>query len=367
MTRKSSGGTFGSTLVHPTATEIVAADIGPFGSAALAYFDAGLVVFPCGGTDGKTPLVKAWQRRKSRTTIEKWARRFPMENIGIVPEHSNLTVIDIDDPKLIDDALARFGDTPMRVRTPRGTVHLYYRSNGERTQNQFDGLAIDVRGKGTGFVVAPPSVRPDNGKGWVFESGSLSDLADPERLPGIKAGALPTRGPTRFGPVQEGNRNNSLFRQALREAWHCDDLETLIDALHVHNEGFKPPLTAKEVLKVATSAWGYHLPGNNWVGGPARAVTTADEVDAYSDAPDAFYLLQRLRIAHSARTEPFALAIAYADTLGWSPYIFRKARKVLEDRGAIRRIHTGGNCPGDPNLYILTGMRIVDADPGANG
>lgn len=358
MTRDSS--------VHPTATETAEADLGPFGSAALAYWNAGLAVLPCGGSDGKTPLVKAWHRPKGRKTIEAWARRFPMANIGIVPEHSNLTGIDIDDPELIDDAVARFGDTPVRVRTPRGTLHLYYRSNGERTQNHIDGLAIEVRGKGTGFVVAPPSIRPDNGKGWVFETGGRADLADPERLPRIKPGALPATGPARFGPVQEGARNNRLFQSALREGRNCDDLEALIDALHVHNESFTPPLPDKEVVKVATSAWCYHSTGNNWVGGPARAVTTADELGAYNDAPDAFYLLQRLRVAHGARKEPFALANAYADTLGWSLHIFRKARQVLEDRGAIRRTHTGGNRPGDPHRYILTGMRIVDGDPGRN-
>lgn len=352
MTRESS--------VRPTATDIVAADIGPFGSAALAYFDAGLAVLPCGQSDGKTPLVKAWQRRKGRKTVEELVRRFPMANIGIVPEHSNMTVIDIDDPALIDDAVVRFGDTPVRVRTPRGTLHLYYKSSGERTQDHIDGLAIDVRGKGSGFVVTPPSVRPDNGKGWVFETGGLADLADPERLPSIRPGALRATGSTRFGLVQEGTRNSTLFRSALREAWHCDDLEALIDALHVHNESFKPPLPDKEVVKVATSAWHYHSTGNNWVGGPARAVTTADELGAYSKDPDAFYLLQRLRVAHSARKEPFALANAYADTLGWSRHRFHKARKVLEDRGAIRRVHVGGNRPGDPHRYILTGIRIVD-------
>jgi hypothetical protein len=358
MTRESS--------VHQTATDIVTADIGPFGSVALAYCDAGLAVLPCGGSDGKTPRVKAWQTRKSRATIEKWARRFHGENIGIVPEHSNLTVVDIDDPKLIDDAVARFGDTPVRVRTPSGTLHLYYKSSGERTQNHIDGLAIDVRGKGTGFVVTPPSVRPDNGKGWVFETGGLADLADSERLPTIKPGAFPARWPTRFGLVQEGTRNSTLFTSALGEAWHCDDLEALIDALHVHNEGFTPPLPDKEVVKVATSACHYHSTGNNWVGGPARAVTTAEELDAYREDPDAFYLLQRLRVAHGARKEPFALANTYAVTLGWSRHRFHKARQALEDRGAIRRIHTGGKGAGDPHLYILTGMRIVDGDPGHN-
>jgi hypothetical protein len=61
-------------------------------------------------------------------------------------------------------------------------------------------------------------------------------------------------------------------------------LEALIDAPHVHNVSFIPPLPDKEVEKVATSAWDRHSTGNNWVGGPARAVATADELDAYPPA-----------------------------------------------------------------------------------
>ena len=48
----------------------------PFGGNAVRLHDLGLVVFPCGGPDGKKPLVKGWHLRKSCKTIATWAQRF---------------------------------------------------------------------------------------------------------------------------------------------------------------------------------------------------------------------------------------------------------------------------------------------------
>ena len=54
-----------------------------FGDNALPLHELGLAVFPCGGDDGKRPLVKGWHRPKSAKTIATLAQRFADANIGV--------------------------------------------------------------------------------------------------------------------------------------------------------------------------------------------------------------------------------------------------------------------------------------------
>jgi hypothetical protein len=71
---------------------------------------------------------------------------------------SNVTVLDVDigDERVLSDALARHGETPLVVRSGSGKYHAYYRHNGERRRiRPWRGLPIDLLGEG-GLVVAPP-------------------------------------------------------------------------------------------------------------------------------------------------------------------------------------------------------------------
>ena len=115
---------------------------GPFATAELELHDHGLAPIPLGGDPKidddaqrkrRKPLVrsKGLKHRHRRETISKWIDRFPAANVGILPGLSGITVVDIDDTRLIASMILRFGDTPLKTETPSGGVHLWYQSNGE--------------------------------------------------------------------------------------------------------------------------------------------------------------------------------------------------------------------------------------------
>jgi hypothetical protein len=55
----------------------------PFGDNAVRLLALGLVIVPCGGDDGKRPLVNGWQRPERAKPGATWARRFAAANIGV--------------------------------------------------------------------------------------------------------------------------------------------------------------------------------------------------------------------------------------------------------------------------------------------
>ena len=321
---------------------------GPFGRAAQDYAAAGVAIIPCGGEDGKQPLVKwrQFKRLPGPRTLDRWRTRFANANVGILTGLSRLTVVDCDDPRVVDTMLAECGDTPLIAGTPRGGTHLYYRHAGEVSRNGF-APGVDVKAAG-GFVVAPPSIRPDTGKLYRFKRGSLAYL---DQLPPPRAGSLPLASQPRHtandqGWIPKGRRNKALLRLALRNAPNCDDFDALLECVRWDNECCEPPLADTEVVKIAQSAWRYQTEGRNWVGSEARAQITASELDALS--ADAAFLLMKYRVAHGCREEDFAVANAMAGTLGWTLPRFHKANHELREKRFMKLTHEGGKGPRDP-------------------
>src|SRR3954454_24996496 len=153
---------------------------GAFAVAAPGLSRAGLAVVPLGGAKGQTPLVHSWTKWKhppGPASIEKLSAKHPGANIGIACGLSGVVVVDIDDLSHALAMIERFGDTPLKVQTPRGDgIHLWYRSSGEGCQNLRDseGLPVDLKGIG-GLVVVPPSTRPSGefaGRSYTIISGS---------------------------------------------------------------------------------------------------------------------------------------------------------------------------------------------------
>ncbi|MDH3667177.1 MAG: bifunctional DNA primase/polymerase [Paracoccaceae bacterium] len=195
----------------------------PFSVAALDLHDHGLTPIPLGGEDGKTPRVKtaSMTRRPSRATLRKWAEQYPTANVGILTGLSSITVIDIDDQKLVPAMLERFGATPLQIGTPSGGVHLYYQSARERSCSlRNEDLAVDVKGLG-GMVVVPPSVRPTGpytGRQYRFLHGDWADLPNlPTLRPGSLSMAATSGRVVSLARVGRGRRNKSLFRYLLRQ------------------------------------------------------------------------------------------------------------------------------------------------------
>jgi hypothetical protein len=337
---------------------------GPFGSHAWKYLDAGLRVFPAGGEDGKRPLIKNWPR-VGRRAAGQLMQRFATANIAIIDgDDGGITRIDIDDPGLAEDAIRRFGETPIKVGTPSSGVHLWYRANGERRILRLEGAAIDVLGKG-GYGIAPPSVAPQRGA-YAFLEGS-PDLIG--KLPTIRPDALPRETPKRLEPnvkavtakpwqemISGDGRNSCLFAEARARAGDSETAVELESKIAVLNQEFAEPLSPTEVKRIARSVMRYKREGRLLLPGcEAHAFVTPSELKRLGGNGDAVLLLLRLRVAHGWRQgAEFALANAYAASFLWSIGRFRKARDFLVDHGFIARIHEGGRGPHDPPRFRLT-------------
>lgn len=180
-------------------------------------------------------------------------------------------------------------------------------------------------------------------------AGNLADLA---RLPVLQNPPAPHASP---GPATgQGRRKGTLWLHCMEQAHHCDDFDALPDVARTSNAGFAPPLAEAEVLKTATSAWGYTARGENRIGRSACVVTTHDEIDGLMQLnPDAYLLLLYLRRRHSGRE--FVLANAMAPLMpgdGWTEKRLARARRDLEASGKIELLRAAGKYRGPP-LYRL--------------
>jgi len=292
---------------------------------------------------------RTWKRRPGRQFLERLASKNPTANVGVLTGLSGVTVVDVDDPALVDRMLTRFGDTPLVTGTPRGGFHLWYRSTGERCRVRWGGLKVDIRGVG-GMAVVPPSTGQHAGKAYTFVKGSWDDLV---RLPTVKPAALHDS-----GVVYEGERGNSLFRFLMHQVRACDTEDDLVDVGRTFGNNCIPPLSDATVVKTVRSVWRYALEGRNWLGGPARAVFTVSDINRLVAKPDAFAFLAKLKVTHGARRASFALAARamHRDKFmpGWSRNRYMAATNWLVKSGDLLLVHQGGKKGlHDPSFYAL--------------
>jgi hypothetical protein len=130
-------------------------------------------------------------------------------------------------------------------------------------------------------------------------------------------------------PIIEGQRNDTLWRYCMVQAHHCDDLETLLDVAGTRNEDCLSPLDDEKVVKIAESAWGYTITGQNRFGQTGSRIRAAEVTGMAASNPYAFALLEYLRV-HNGPDRTFIVANALAETLGWTRERFVKARDCLE-------------------------------------
>ena len=327
----------------------------PFGDSAVRLHALGLVVLPCGKDDGKTPLVKGWQRRKSAKTVAKWAQRFAAANIGVACGLSGYVVVDVDKPELVESMLMRFGHTPLITRTPSGGVHLWYRKVGAvKSGTLRRSFAVDIKADG-GYVLVPPSVNPKLRRAYRFELGSWDTLVRlpsfrEEALPGLKASTKSRSHAHKASTstLKEGERNPTLFLHLMLEAPHVASLDELLaEAKRFNEQNCSAPLSPAEVEKTARSAWLYEETGQNWIGhGQSGVVVNAAVADVLLSHPhgeDALALLVKLKRSHDARVEPFAISAKTMARDGvvakWQdPRRYTRARRILVARGLIKPV-----------------------------
>lgn len=258
-----------------------------FASAQPIYAEHGIITFPV--SVNKRPAIRNFQKIGVEVTLEltEKPKLAGSPAIGFMTDGRNgITVLDIDtaNDNILADALDRHGRAPSIARTGSGKFLAYYKHNGERRKiRPWRGLAIDLLGTG-GFAVAPPSQVAKGEYCYCFIQGSLDHL---DRLPVLRNIDLAR-------PVQEGERNNKLWRHCMKAAHHVESFDELLDVARTYNDDCLPPMEDSEVITAAQSALGYTERGQNRFG-QHGAWFPLDEVNRLIGDQDAAFLLIFLR------------------------------------------------------------------------
>ena len=155
-------------------------------TAALAYADVGVHVFPCAGKIPLTPHgVK--DATSEAATIREWWTRWPDANIAAATGISGFFAIDADGEEGINSIRELAVEHELPSTTPKqktggGGYHYLYKCNGHAVRNSTRqlGAGLDIRGN-AGYIILPPSEH-ESGRRYEWVPGcSIFDveLADP--------------------------------------------------------------------------------------------------------------------------------------------------------------------------------------------
>ena len=250
---------------------------GIFAGAQAVYAEHGVATFPVGGN--KKPLIKCYPRIGRPGSAQLAQKYGAASGLGFMTNARNrITLLDYDarDERGFADALARHGNTPLKVRTASGKFHAYYQHKGERRFIRGLGDApIDVLGSG-GFAIAPPSFFDGTGTYQIIE-GSLDDLHNlpvmqnlpPEAYVGVEATRVAVVKPE---AVPDGSRGVMLFNYLMeiaaaargRNLSSHEGYELVLKAGLEFNASCLPPMDLKRVQRTAQDVWfEYELKGRN--------------------------------------------------------------------------------------------------------
>jgi hypothetical protein len=240
----------------------------------------------------KRPLIKTGADHAANAStdpeqIEQWLQRWPGCGIGMpTGAASGVVVIDADrkhdGEALLAELEAVLGSLPRdrEVRTQHGGLHVYlaHPRDGARVKStagvkgQLGKLlcrrpGVDVRADG-GIVVLPPSLGyhwirdeddplPPLPPLWLLALREAGEPPPPAPRPrhrvydGEHRWSPPERGPT----IPDSSRNDTLYRRgAMLHLNRATDAELLDDLQRMNAARCSPPLTEREVSKIATSA-----------------------------------------------------------------------------------------------------------------
>jgi hypothetical protein len=331
-----------------------------FGRWQPVYAKHRIATFPVRAD--KVPAIRGYQKIGLRGSEQLALRFADADALGFMcGPRSKITVLDVDvaDERVLADALDRHGRTPVVVRTASDKYHAYYRHNGERRRiRPWSDIAIDVLGA-RGFVIAPPS-QTASGR-YQFVDGSLDDL---HRLPIMRAVENDDRPPATARPDSASplrgmrdhdGRNKALFltiAPAARVVFAAgESRDALFDLAMSHNREASDPMPVDEVSKIVDSVWQMTGEGRNWVGERGRR---EHELSTFTDAVDALYLLEFLRVTEGASSK-FWIANGLADRFGWNRQRLASARQRLVELGYVQQ--TNRPWPGHPAVFVWPGWR----------
>jgi len=241
----------------------------------MALANRGLAVFPVDPTT-KAPKTQHGCKdatRSEASIIQLW-RKWPSAGVAVATgKPSGIVVIDIDPSSGGEDGFSDLAGqlgapgVTVRVTTPRGGWHAWYRAPSVPVPCSAGKLApgVDVRGDG-GYVVAPPTTRPD-GTGWRWAGAAPLAELQPEWLEALTAqnATAPTRPSAGAGSwvamlaagIPDGQRNQALTAILGHLLARNIDVHLAAHLLHLVNQSAcHPPLDAIEVEKIVASIAG---------------------------------------------------------------------------------------------------------------
>lgn len=319
---------------------------------------AGYPLVPLGGgADGKAPL-RPWTG--AALPLAQVLGPMYRRGLGIYGVRlDGLAVIDCDsdDPALVAAMEARFGPSPVHVKTPRGR-HLYYRAGGAVPNLRGESLPVDIKTGGRSYVVGPLSLRPEGGR-YSPAKGVLGV----DSLPMLRPSAAPLAQPA---PTQVGARHVSLVREAIAMVEQVTGPEELTARLAALRDDLcENPATMpdSELSGIAGWTWERLLAGELFHGRDSAFRVHRLALDALRGKPggsDAIALYVLLTDLHGhAPGKRFALnhaAMKAAGLTDLSLGAFRAARQLLEAEGLLRL--AGQYRPGShPKTFALQRLR----------
>lgn len=129
--------------------------------AAHEYVARGIPIFPCREGEKRPATPNGFKDASTDPRqIDEWWTSCPGYNIAFCPDDKGLFVVDLDgaagENTWRNFELFFIMPPTLRIRTPSGGVHLYYRGRAPSSARRL-GPGVDVRGQG-GYVLLPPSV-----------------------------------------------------------------------------------------------------------------------------------------------------------------------------------------------------------------
>jgi hypothetical protein len=348
--------------------------MGAFSAAVEIFTMQGVGVIPTRQETPAVPMVKHPDRFGVPASRRLAADpRFADANAAIwAGSHSRLTIVDVDssDPAHVAEAIKAFGDSPLKISTPSGGLHLYYRHAGEPRRIRPFGKSLPLDVLGSGVAVVPPSVRQAAGKKPAGTYRVLEgDLASLDDLPPLRPGSMPSSAArqvrckqavanTCLRDMREGDgRDIALFASARHMAMSCATEAELVEAVLAENSKMAEPLSIAVAHAKAASAWRYKIEGRLLIPGSRVALGSKDELLQCKDYPPAFLLLCYLRCSHAVGAAPFAVVPdGISHVLSLSPMTIRKARDWLLRVELLTLVCKGRAIErrrSSPNLYRL--------------
>lgn len=330
---------------------------------------AGFPLLPLGGgAEGKAPLSRAWAGPKmtlSRVLAPLYRTGSQVYGVRL----DGLAVIDCDDDSgdLVAAMEARFGQSPVHVKTPRGW-HLYYRANGPATNLRGEGLPVDIKTGARAYVVGPLSLRPDGG---LYRPAK--GLLGKDALPRLRTPDAPQEAPDGQGqaePIPVGHRHVQLVKEAIRMVEYVDSAGELAENLQgVRDDVCADAMTMpdSELRAIAQWAWECRLENRVYRGRDSafpvcrKALDALRSCDNETDAIALYVLLSDMHGHNPGKR--FALDFKAMRASGLSRLSItrlRAARRALEAVGllAVAGNHRAGSVH---RAYTLTRLRAASS------